>query len=291
MGFQGFVRFLRAGWMGLFILLFYCTNAFGQIDTCTYLKRWNYIDVSTKEDAKRKYDTLRLFIEKCAATDNESWKVFTSIDGAVARYSSDTTRYDLYRNWLISVLYLNTTNPQYFCRCMGAISGTFPYGKYYPLGSFAVLNYIRNSYHECWGSADSQMYIEDSIKAVNKGFIFKNLPPLDSLGLGFLLKSNTSSPTTVGGSYLTSFTSSPNPFKNETHLRFHLNRMAYTTIGIYDVLGHQVSGDGKGRTYEAGDHEIGVEGASLPEGSLYARIETGFGEVRTVKLIKRLNRD
>jgi hypothetical protein len=91
--------------------------------------------------------------------------------------------------------------------------------------------------------------------------------------------------------FLSSLTSSPNPFKNETHLRFHLNRVAYTTICVYDVLGHQVWGDGKGRTYEAGDHEIGVEGASLPEGSLYARIETGFGEVRTIKLLKYLNRD
>ncbi|HET9136153.1 MAG TPA: hypothetical protein VFO76_05905 [Candidatus Kapabacteria bacterium] len=86
--------------------------------------------------------------------------------------------------------------------------------------------------------------------------------------------------------FLSSLESFPNPFKKETHLRFHLNRMAYTTIGIYDVLGHQVLGDGKGKSLEAGDHEVVVDGSLLPDGSIYARIETGFGEVKTVKLVK-----
>jgi hypothetical protein len=256
------------------------------IDTCAYLKRWDGITTFNAEQAKMKYDTLRMFIEQCAASDNESWRVFSSIDGAVQRYSVDTNRYDLYRAWLISVLYLNTTNPQYFCRVMGSISGTFQSGKYFVLGKFAVLNYLREYHPECWNQSSEDTYKQDSIQLTLEGFDLTHLPPLDSLGLGFLLKSSSPSPTAVAFNFLASFTSSPNPFKNETHLRFHLNRMAYTTIGIYDVLGHQVWGDGKGRSLEAGDHEVVVDGSLLPEGSLYARIETGFGEVRTVKLIK-----
>ncbi|HET9137275.1 MAG TPA: T9SS type A sorting domain-containing protein, partial [Candidatus Kapabacteria bacterium] len=212
--------------------------------------------------------------------------VFSSIDGSVQRYSADTNRYDLYRAWLISVLYLNTTNPQYFCRVMGSIANTFQSGKYFVIGKFSVLNYLRKNHSECWNQSSEDSYKNDSTQLALQGFDLTHLPPLDSLGLGFLLKSSTPSPTTIGRNYLASFTSSPNPFKNETHLRFHLNRMAYTTIGIYDVLGHQVWGDGNGRSLEAGDHEVVVDGSLLPEGSLYARIETGFGEVRTVKLVK-----
>ncbi|HET9137472.1 MAG TPA: hypothetical protein VFO76_12625 [Candidatus Kapabacteria bacterium] len=131
------------------------------------------------------------------------------------------------------------------------------------------------SRHESWLSGDTTKPEDTTI------------PSLDQIGLGALLHHNSISPNIASSQiYLASFTSSPNPFKHETHLRFHLNRMAYTTIGIYDVLGHQVWGDGKGKSLEAGDHEVVVEGSLLPEGSLYARIETGFGEVRTVKLVK-----
>jgi hypothetical protein len=286
MRFQGLLRFRKGGWIVLSILLFCWTTAFAQIDTCTYLKRWDNYTTFTSAEAKMKYDTLRMFIERCAASDNESWRVFSSIDGAVQRYSADTDRYDLFRVWLISVLYLNTANPQYFCRVMGSISGTFHTGKYFVSGKFSVLNYLREHHPECWNQSSEDSYKSDSTELALQGFDLTHLPPLDSLGLGFLLKSSTPSLTTAGVNYIASFTSSPNPFKSETHLRFHLNRMAYTTIGIYDVLGHQVWGDGKGRSLDVGDHEVVVDGSLLPEGSLYARIETGFGEVRTVKLVK-----
>ncbi|HET9137085.1 MAG TPA: hypothetical protein VFO76_10640, partial [Candidatus Kapabacteria bacterium] len=158
------------------------------------------------------------------------------------RYSASTSRYDLYRTWLISILYLNTTNPEYFCRVMGSISSTFQSGKYLIVGNFAVRNFIRHYHSECWNNIDEESYIEDSIQASQEGFDIANLPPLDSLGLGFLLKATAPTPSVIITNNLASFTSSPNPFKNETHLHFHLNRMAYTTIGIYDVLGHQVWG-------------------------------------------------
>jgi hypothetical protein len=254
-------------------------------DTCKWLKQWAGIHPTDEVTAKLQYDTLRMYIERCAS-DNFSYSVFGSLNGAVQFMSADTNRFLPYRNWLISVLYLNTVQPLYFCACMGAIATTFQFGKNAYLGRLSVLNYVRTYHRECWNTQGDKEYASDSAYDVNAGFDVNHLPPLDSIGLGFLLKSSTPSPTTVGGNYLASFTSSPNPFKNETHLRFHLNRMSYVTIGIYDVLGHQVWGDGKGHSYEAGDHEIAVEGASLPEGSLYARISTDFGEVKTVKLVK-----
>jgi hypothetical protein len=256
-------------------------------DTCGHLKQWVSIHLQDEPTAKLQYDTLRLYIEHCAVSDPVSWYFFGNINGAVQFMSADTNRFLPYRAWLISVLYLNTIQPEYFCACMGSIYSTFQFGDHKIVGGLAIMDWLRKNHNECWDSGLDKEYAKDSIAAAQGGYDVTHLPPLDSLGLGFLLKSNAPSPTTVGGNYLASFTSSPNPFKSETHLRFHLNRIAYTTIGIYDVLGHQVWGDGKGRSLEAGDHEVVVDGSLLPEGSLYARIETGFGEVRTVKLVKK----
>jgi hypothetical protein len=260
-------------------------------DTCAHLKQWIAESPSDEATAKLQYDTLRLYIERCAVSDPVSWGAFGHINGAVQFMSADTNRFLPYRTWLISVLYLNTIQYEYFCACMGSIYSTFQWGKYKIVGGLAIMDWLRKSHPDCWSSQGDKDFAKDSTAAVQAGYDAAHLPPLDSLGLGFLLKASTPSPTTVGSNYLASFTSSPNPFKSEIHLRFHLNQIAYTTIDIYDVLGHLVWGDGKGRSFEAGDHEVVVEGSLLPEGSLYARISTGFGEVKTVKLIKRLNRD
>lgn len=254
-------------------------------DTCQHLRQWGAVHPGADQaTAKLQYDTLRLYIERCAL-DKISWAYFQKIDGAVQSMSADTNRFLPYRDWLISVLYLNTIQYEYFCACMGSIATTFQFGENKLLGRLAVENYMRANHRECWDAIADKQYADDSIYDFRAGYDVNNLPLLDSLGLGFLLKASAPSPTTIA-SYLTSFTSSPNPFKNETHLRFHLNQMAYTTMGMYDVLGHQVWGDGKGKSFEAGDHEIVIDGNSLPEGQLYARISTGFGEVKTVKLIK-----
>jgi len=103
--------------VGCCVVVFYAASAFGQnYDTCAHLKLWENQNPQPGDIqiAKEQYDTLRLFIEKCAASDSESWYAFSHISSAVQLMSEDTTRYDIYRNWLISVLYLNTTQPYYF---------------------------------------------------------------------------------------------------------------------------------------------------------------------------------
>ena len=84
--------------------------------------------------------------------------------------------------------------------------------------------------------------------------------------------------------FLNTFTSNPNPFITSTKLNFTLNRTTYVTIEVYDLLGNKVF-DNAGRSYDAGSYEISLDGNSLPSGTLYARIATGFGEVKTVKLV------
>jgi hypothetical protein len=267
-----------------------------EIDSC---KRWHgWAGVGgqiSKEVATQQYDTLRRFVESCAKNDPDCHDVFPALNSAVYSYApNDTTRYDKYRAWLISVLYLNTIDPYYFCACMIAIAGTYQYGGYNPINSYlAVLKYLmdfpycndqglRDAYtdnvryrHESWLSGDRKTP-EDT-----------TLPSLDSLGLGFLLTHNGAlSPTTshtVNG--LLRVNTSPNPFAGTTNLEFELNRMAYTTIAIYDDLGRLVWGDGRGSSLEAGLHTVHIDGKDLPHGTLYARISTGFGEVKTVKLV------
>jgi hypothetical protein len=63
--------------------------------------------------------------------------------------------------------------------------------------------------------------------------------------------------------------------------------MAYIVLTVYDDLGKVVWGNEKGTSLEAGRHTISLDGASLPRGTLYARISTGFGEVKTLKLVRQ----
>jgi len=274
------------------VLVILCVSLFSKpaqaqwADTCQHLRLWGVYHPTDSAYCKLQYDTLRLYIEHCATSDKTSWSYLRDIVGAVWYMSNDVNRFDSCRKWLISVLYLNRVQEEYFCACMGAIYSTYQSGKYSVVGSLAVMDWLRKNHHECWDSGDDVGYSEDSTAAAQGGYDVIHLPPLDSLGLGFLLKASVPSPTNDATSYLSSFTSSPNPFKTETHLRFHLNQVAYVTIGIYDVLGYQVWGDEKGKSFEAGEHEITIDGSSLPQGPLYARISTGVGEVKTVKLVK-----
>ncbi|MDP4229120.1 MAG: T9SS type A sorting domain-containing protein, partial [Bacteroidota bacterium] len=138
----------------------------------------------------------------------------------------------------------------------------------------------------CYGKGLDREFTKDSLSAFQDGYDPTQLPPLDSLGLGILLTSDVKSQTSQFSSeHIASLTSIPNPFTKETTLGFTLNRTTYTTIEIYDELGRLIWGDGIGLSLEAGTHSITVDGKSLPHGTLYARISTGFGEVKTVKLV------
>ena len=258
------------------------------IDTCAHLKEWEYMSLSPTDSllAKQVYDTLRLYIEKCAESDQTSYQAFGHLDAAVELYNpNDTSRFTVYRDWLISVLYLNTTESAYFCNCLSSIAGTYQYSQF-PLAGLAILNYIRHI-SACYGKGLDKEFTKDSLLAFQEGYDPTHLPPLDSLGLGFLLKNavHPSPASPLSSQYLASFTSSPNPFKTETTLEFTLNRMTYITISVYDELGKLVWSGGKGSSLDAGTHTVQIDGAKLPSGTLYARISTGFGEVKTVKLV------
>ncbi|MEP7235264.1 MAG: hypothetical protein ABI778_08210 [Ignavibacteriota bacterium] len=265
-------------------------------DECAHLRPWRSYNPQTLLEYPQQYDSLRKYIELCA-NDPLSFHAFTSTTADVQEYpKGDTTRFDRYRDWLISVLNLNTMDPFYFCGDLEAIMGTYAYGKWkIPNAGIAIMEYLltnpycnseglRDMYnnsirsrHDSWKTRhdDGNMTPEDTV-----------LPSLEKLGLDFLPKNDVHGPVSpLPSQHLIAFSASENPFRNETKLRFALNRMAYVTIDIFDELGRPFYGTGTGRTFETGDHELVVDGASLPSGTLYARISTGFGEVKTVKLV------
>ena len=169
-------------------VFFFARLGVGQtFDTCAHLFSWKYDQPQSASEAKEKYDTLRLYVERCAASDNKSYQVFPSLDGAAGLCApNDTNRFKQYRDWLISVLYLNTSEPAYFCNCMSSIGGTFKYGKYNSIASaLAVLDYIRHI-PACYGKGLDREYTQDSLE-LHRSSLDTSIPSLDSLGLGFLL--------------------------------------------------------------------------------------------------------
>src|SRR3979409_2528876 len=132
--------------LGCCAVLFCAASVFGKTtDSCALLRNWSGIDPSDEATAQKKYDSLRLYIEKCALSDTNSWDVFVELDGANQYRSADTIRYYQYSAWLISVLYLNTRQPEYFCACVGSLIST--YQK--TVEVLAVMNYIRTYHREC----------------------------------------------------------------------------------------------------------------------------------------------
>ena len=182
----------------LSLLLLLCeTPAFAQVpDSCANLRPWRSYSPQSSEEYSQQYDSLRKYIESCPNNEG-SFHAFTKTTADVQEYLPyDTLRYDRYRDWLISVLYLNTTEPYYFCACVEAIAGTYVFGKAaIPNAWLAVVKYLldnpicnqeglKDSYnntlrsrHDTWVSRGSDPKVpEDTV-----------LPSLDKLGLGLLL--------------------------------------------------------------------------------------------------------
>src|SRR5258708_11374925 len=156
--------------------------------------------------------------------------------------SDDSTRFEIYRNWLISVLYLNTMVYQYFCACLGQIASTYQVGKYNPLGYLAVNNYARHYHPECWGASGDTQYAQDSLYDAQHGSDPSHLPSLDSMGLGFLLhNSGIPSPSTpVSWTSLTDVTIMPNPSQGLIIVSYTLAHQSYIQLELLDALGKTI---------------------------------------------------
>ena len=81
-----------------------------------------------------------------------------------------------------------------------------------------------------------------------------------------------------------SFQNFPNPFSAKTTISYTHTHDGPVKIEIYNLLGNKVK-TVLNEFEAAGDHKASFNATDIPSGTLYARISTGFGEVKTVRLV------
>jgi len=251
---------------------------------------------------KQAYDTAKSYVETCP-NDYQSWRAFGVMNQAAQAIwgAHDTTIYLRYRSWLESVLYLNKTDPEYFCMCVEAIGGTFKYASdtteqllWKSLNrGLAVLRWLlgntncdtgmlKRYYTDSRISQHQQWENDTTVK------LDTTLPSMHDLGLDSILNLHLG----VGlakspyAGLLTTFSISTNPFTSTTTLLFSLDRMAYIKCEVYDELGRIVIGDGSGHVFDPGSHNIPINLKGFASGAYYLRISLGDGETKTIKMVK-----
>ncbi|HEY3874695.1 MAG TPA: T9SS type A sorting domain-containing protein [Candidatus Kapabacteria bacterium] len=79
---------------------------------------------------------------------------------------------------------------------------------------------------------------------------------------------------------------SPNPTGTGTVLTFGTAKEAYVIVNLYDVLGHTAGTAHFEGSIEPGNHSIPLSLIGLPPGTYFARIQTTYAEVQSVKIVK-----
>ena len=254
---------------------------------------------NNKTSIRRAYDTLKLYIESCAIQKG-SFHAFSYLDGAVTDMDTANGRWLEYREWLKKVLYLNP-DTVYYCAAFNSMMFTFNYlipGKGYDYnGSIALIDYILQTDHcpeytKYWleGRQDTrQRQIEkwqDTVKDPVATPLDTAAISIDSIGFSILkgpqfgaVKNHTLQSIDLGG-----LRTSKNPFTDETTLETTISDAMMLRLEVFDVLGKQVYLENE--FFSPGDVRWTLDGKLLPKGSLYARVSTISGGVKTVKLVK-----
>lgn len=79
------------------------------------------------------------------------------------------------------------------------------------------------------------------------------------------------------------FQNYPNPFNPETIIRFSLAHEGFTEVGIYDILGNELTRPVYG-TMKSGAHEIRFDGSSYPSGIYLCELRSG-GKRSIIKML------
>ncbi len=278
-------------------------------DSC--LQLWNSAN-QFRDDRlwQQSYDTFRRFIESCPNDFPNSSIAFNRIIGDVYALGGavNSPIQASCLSWLKSVLYRNTTDPEYFCSCVEAISGVLPNpddtlpgfrSRNINIGLAMYAWLIRNT------SCDSpflwQEYKQTRLTQyeqwhndTNAYKLDTTLPPLSTWGLDTLLAKHFQYAWVPSGGdfgkHVASYSVSENPLQEATTLRFELTDAEYVRVEVFDVLGYntpcpslQKTGEG---LFEPGPHQIPIDFSRCTSGTYYLRITLGTGEVRTIKLVK-----
>ncbi len=282
-------------------------------DTCDYLLQVGQ-ELSQFQVWQDSYDTLQLFIERCPLYQN-SQNAFGGLQVDIqnllpaGNYPQDSAVYAKYRAWLYSVLYLNTTAPDYFCACVEQIFGSFGYAtddttheQFFMAsnGSVAFLKWlILNT--DCDSSSEwndwqhirreqFQLWQQDSLDGIHYPYD-TTIPTLSQIGYGLdtLLAKHAfyaSVSETPQPGIISNPTAYPNPTSEGTVISFGISKEAYVKIELFDVLGHEVGSAGFESLFEPGNKSVPLSLSGLPSGTYFARIQTAYGEAQSVKLAK-----
>jgi hypothetical protein len=201
--------------------------------------------------------------------------------------------------WLKSVLYLNTSDPEYFCQCVYAMAGEIPVPNHTDPDtgydwSLAVINwliqntdcdssYLRQLYS---GTRQQQIHIWENDTNAYK--LDTTLPPLNVIdpALDTLLARHFLLAVGTPQGIISNATANPNPTGDGTLISFGISKEAYVKIELFDVLGHEVGSAGFESLFEPGNKSVPISLAGLPSGTYFVRILTAYGEVQSVKLVK-----
>jgi len=261
---------------------------------------------SENHQFQQAFDTLRYFIETCPHNAFAP-STFLSISSAMVEIHGPGggSYRATYEAWLGSVLYLDTTNPEYYCACAEQVAGYLPLPHdtlpgYFSRWTNIPLSVIDWLIHNttCDTPALSQEYDQSRQSQLeqwaNDPTAYKldtTLLPLDSIqpGLQELLEKHflyADVSERRGPDIITNATASPNPLNTGTIISFGISKEAYVRIEVFDLLGNRVSSSGFESLFEPGNKAVPISLQGLAAGTYFARIVTAYGEVQTVKLVK-----
>ena len=250
------------------------------------------------------YDSSKKFIMNCY-NNSEAPSMFNYVSAGLEQLAiADSSLWMKGREWLESVMYLNTSNPEYFCADVEAISNTFtsPSDTTEELGwkatnrSLSVLRWLLQNklcdstalQREINGARASQYesWLNDTSVPLDT-----TIPPLDSVDsvlYNDLQKHFLYASVGPAGAepILSNITAIPNPAQEGTVITFGISKEAYVKLELYDVLGHPLGTGGFESLCEPGNKSVPISLAGLPPGTYYARIQTAYGEVESVKIVK-----
>jgi hypothetical protein len=289
------------------LLTLLTSSGFAQVrDECANLFAIGHgYSSGSKDELRMGYDTLKLFIESCATQSyvldcGPPRRAFADIDKCVSDMDTANARWLEYREWLKKVLYLSSDS-LYYCSDFNSMILTFIYlvpGKGVDYnGGIALIDYVLE-HNRCpdqtlyWlnqrqSTRDYQVEIwKDTVTDSLKTPLDTSAVNIDSIGFSILRGPQhgavkTYSPSTIGFGELHA---SKNPFTDETTLETTISDAMMFRLEVFDVLGKQLYSENE--FFSSGDVRWKLDGKILPKGSLYVRVSTIGGGVKTIKLVK-----
>jgi|GEM_PF-1092179 len=92
-------------------------------------------------------------------------------------------------------------------------------------------------------------------------------------------------PSAINPSMAKISSNSPNPFTGETVVTWSLEGATPVTLKVYDTVGREVATLHDGYATE-GVHTVSFRALNLPAGLYFCRLQTGAGEIKTLKMLK-----